>query len=276
MEVNYTCISSNCSNKTVTYTTYNFGCLIGYCIDVTMICIIVPFNIWALWLIRKRTTTQRGFASSELLHFNLIFSSLIFCIAYIHNGLFTFQMPGIDFLISGYILAISLIAQVQFHTWICIEHYLAVVYPIFYLKLKQFWYKMVWVSFTWVTSFVFGGLGLFLQHQIALIVHIIPFCGLVFLMLFCSVATLATLKKDKPAEGQRGQGMHQQKMKAFKIITLTLMLLIFTYFPYILLVLIWQELNPEIICIAQSVILSFLLLGAVFQALLYILRFFKA
>lgn len=271
---NSTFISSNCSNNNVIHTTYNFGCFFGYYIHVAIICIIIfPLNIWALWLIRKTTSTQRGCASFDLLYFNLIFASEMFCIASILNCLLIFNTSESFFYISDYILSVSLMAKFQFHTWICVENYLAVVHPILYLKLKQSWYKIVWVTFTWITSNVYGGLLLFMQNEIAVFLYIIPLWGLLLLILFCCVATLARLKKPIPGEGVRGEKMHYQKIKAFKIITMVIM---FTYFPYLCLEFFWSKLLPEMICIAKSVIISLLLPGGVFQSLLYISRVFRA
>lgn len=275
---NCTFISSNCSNSTLMHITNdNFVCLIGFYIHVVVICImILPPNIWALWLIRKNTTTQKRSESSDLLHINLIFASVMFCIAIVLNGSLIFNMPYTVIYVSSSIMCITLMAQAQFHTWSCMEYYLAVVHPIFYLKLKQSWYKMMLVSFTWATSSVLGVQFLIMQQNIAMLLYIITFCGLVLLILFCSVATLAMLKKPNPGEGERGEKMHHQKIKAFKIITLTLVVLIFTYSPYICLVFLWQNLYTANICLFQSLLISFLLPGAAFQSVLYISRFFKA
>lgn len=267
--------SSNCSNNTVKHTTYdNLGCSVGFFIHVVLICItILPFNIWSLHIIMK-TATNRSFASSDLLHFNQVFASMMFCIAYTIRGLFTNSANV--FYVLAYICNISLMAQVQFYTWICVERYLAVVHPIIYHKLKQSWYKFVWVSFTWVTSSFFAGLRAFMQNKITVVLYVIPFCGMIVLILFCGVPTLTRLKKPNPGEGERVKKMHHQKMKAFRIIALTLAVAIFTYCPYIYLAFISQDLRPEIVCIVRAIFISFLLPGAIFPSLLYIFYFYKA
>lgn len=274
---NWTSISSNSSNNTVTHATYDsFLCSVGFYVHVGLICItILPFNIWALRLIKK-SATHRSLASSELLHFNLVCASMMFCIAYVTGGLLTFFFTNSSIFLNVwiYILDISIMAQVQFYTWICVERFLAVVHPIVYHKMKQSWYKMVWVTFTWVTSSLFAGLCLFIERKITVFLLMITLCGLMVLILFCGVPTLARLKNR--GEGERVKKMHHQKIKAFRSITLTLVVVILTYCPYIFLVFLWQDLHPEIRCIAQTILVSLLLPGAVFHSLLYIFCFYTA
>lgn len=279
---NCSSISSNCSNSTVMLATYDYSvCLIGFCIHAMVICIIIlPLNIWALCLIRKTTVTNKGFASSDLLHFNTVIASVMLCVMFIICSVLTYSNISNNFLscityISAVIFSISLMAQVQFYTWICVEHYLAVVQPIVFFKLKQSLYKMVWVSFTWVTSTVFGGLCVLIQRKLALFLYIIPLCGLIVLILLCGVPTLAKLKKPNPGVGKRGEKMPHQKIKAFRVITLILIVLIFTYCPYICLAFFWYDIAPEIICTARTILISLLLPGAVLHSLLYISCFFK-
>lgn len=274
---NCTSISTNCSNNTLMKTAYHDPlCFYGtHIMMVVIVFIILPINIWSLWLIKKATTTQRGTAFSDLLHFNLIFTSVIFCIGLFLNSLYIIYIPNSYlYSIKAYIWTLSLMAQAQFHTWICVEQYMAVVHPIFYLKLKQFQYKIVWVSFTWVTSHAFGGLYVFIQKEIARILFIIPFSGLIVLILFCGVVTLAKLKKPNPGEGERRK-MHHQKITAFRNITLSLMVLLISYFPYICLTILWEHLHPKVLCIARSIVSAFLLPGVVFQSVVYILRPFR-
>lgn len=275
---NCTYISSNCSNKSVIVHTSNyFTCTIGLYIQVGVVCTsILPINIWALWLFCKIKTTKRHFASTDLLPFNLIITSIIFCINFIIYVLFIFNKS--NFVLGSivtYILSITVMAQVQFYTWICVDHYLAVVHPIFYLKLKKFHYRPVWVSVTWVACTVDVGISMLLQHNTSILLYVIPFCGSIALIIYCGLATLVTLKKSNQSEGERKK-MHHQKIKAFKIISLTLMVLLITYIPYICLGFIVLKLSKEIFCVINSLVGALLLPGTVLQSLLYILHFFKA
>lgn len=275
---NCTSILSNCSSNTfMDGLYYNNVCIITFYIQVILICfIILPLNIWTLWLIQKSTTTHRGSVFFNLLRFNTVFASVIFCI-----GLFLKCLSMIytfyNYLqhVSAWIRLISLIAQCEFHTWMFVEHYLAVVHPIIYLKIKQSWYKMVWVSFTWVNATVFGGVCMFIQQTIATLVYIIPMSGLTVLILFCGMVTLKTLQKHNLGEGEKKK-MHHQKIKAFKIITLGMVVLNISYFPYMCFTLIRQQLNPKVVCTAQSIVYAILLPGAVFHSLIHISHFFKA
>ncbi|KAK2860427.1 hypothetical protein Q7C36_004593 [Tachysurus vachellii] len=275
---NYTSTISNCSLCTLMTSTYNSTvCQISFYFQAIVICIILPLNIWTLLLMTKANTTNRSSTPSDLLHFNVIFASVIFCIGLALKCLFIIYISNIYLYYgSAYIRIISLIAQTQFHTWIFLENYLAVVHPIFYLKLKQFRYKMVWVSFTWVTATAFGGTGIFVQKTIATLVYIIPVSGMIVLILFCGMATLSALKKPNPGDGERGKKMHHRKLKAFRIITLTLVVLIVSYSPYICFNIIWQQIRPELICTAQTIVNALLFPGFVVQSFLYISRFFKA
>lgn len=134
---NCTSISANSTSNTAGSTQYGILCLFGLYIMEVVICIfILPVNIWVLWLINKRATTRKGSAYTDLLHLNLIFTSVIFCIGFILNNVCVLYISNTNlYLVLAYIRRISLMAQTQFHTWICVEHYLAVVHPIYFLKL---------------------------------------------------------------------------------------------------------------------------------------------
>ncbi|KAL7875942.1 hypothetical protein AOLI_G00109050 [Acnodon oligacanthus] len=90
----------------------------------------------------QRTVTMSGGpASSDTLILNMVFTCVIVClnyILYLINSTYMIQSLAVITMLFD---AIGSMAQVQFHSWICVEHCLAVVFPVFYLKFKQHGYS---------------------------------------------------------------------------------------------------------------------------------------
>lgn len=196
--------SSSTNNSNISLAHTSIYCLSETFIDVLVVAtIIFPINICALWHAGKTMTKKKRYSSSDVLNLNLVINSVIFfpppVIYYV-----SFNLSNTILFTTAKFLTITCTeAQAYFQTWICVEQYLAVVYPIFYLKLKQFRYVFVLVGFTWIVSFVLGGLFVVLGFKHGIFVLIIPISVLFVPMLFCSVATLASLKQNGPSNGKK-------------------------------------------------------------------------
>lgn len=268
-------ISSNKHNITLQETESYNKCSFEVYVGLSVLAILfLPLNICALWHCRTSLTTQKNCSFSNVLNFNIIIASLVLCTPPII--LFIFSLHPTEWLlyIIGNILTNAFLhAQTQFHTCICVEQYVAVVHPIFYLRIKQFRYRAVLVSLTWIISLIFGMIEVHF-HKFGIYVFLIHIIGLFLLILFCSVVTLTTLWQSSPGGGQISE-MHLKKLKAFKIITLTLVVVIIRFCPHIC-VTIWSQYLPlKTLCVYGSVSLSLLQFGSIFHSLVYLFRLIK-
>lgn len=127
-----TCQEDNCSTTSLNNSsTFSKQIIhLNVCAEYTYISLtvvaflILPFNVCALWYASK--TIHKGSKSIEVLSFNVVITSVLLFIPPVQL-LFYFYLP-MQSLISAanYIANTCIVAQAQFHTWICVAHYLAV------------------------------------------------------------------------------------------------------------------------------------------------------
>lgn len=114
--------------------------------------------------------------------------------------------------------------QTLFHLLTCVEHYLAVVHPTFYLSLRNergVRLRNVAVLCVWLLSFVSMGLMAFRKF-----LTVFDVCVLVVnltLVSFCSLSVMSNLYRPSPGNKEAGlRRVDQAKQRAFKTILIIL------------------------------------------------------
>ncbi|XP_056587671.1 C-C chemokine receptor type 8-like [Triplophysa dalaica] len=157
-----------------------------------------------------------------------------------------FFLDGLFFLLSKLWLGFILLAlffqgllfagRPLFQCLICMERYLAVVHPVTFLKYKPLRYRVMCCTAAWLIclgSCFFCLFTLMSGNTTAHVLHFsILFLILLPIQLFCLSAVLRALKQSGPGAREREENL--MKKRAFYLILLTTINMIFMYVPFII------------------------------------------
>lgn len=135
-----------------------------------------------------------------------------------------------ELLVAGvYLLILTLVGQMLYHSLICLDRYLAVVHPVTYRSLKgQRWVRArnVVIASPWPLSFLMTVIGLAgdLNSSYYLMYFISGF-ELIFIAVF-SLSILWVLNRPGPGAGGK-QHIDRSKLRAFYIVIAILGVLVF-------------------------------------------------
>lgn len=160
-----------------------------------------------------------------------------------------------------------------FLSCICLDRFLAVVFPVLFGRLKHIKYRLV------LTMLVFG---LTFAYSAAKTVGGLPNFEKVFTgeilatftwMVICNACILLALKKSR---GAGKDDMHPMKKRAFKIVLSILCIIIFNYLPPVSLFPFEDHYTPDVFrCYVQPVGFAFLNISSTIQPLVYLARLEK-
>ncbi len=225
----------------------------------------LPLNCWLLWLARRT-----GVASSDLVFFNLSVAEVIgnTCIFIYLLGATLNEKVIIR--VSNYMVSMLIMGRPLFQTFFCVERFLAVVHPLVYRKyIKALKLKLLFVGLVWLIILVFGW---FIMDSFPKIPKF--YTGLFLAMLVvctsCSVMILWVLKRPNP-DGQKGkEGAHQQKRKAFVVVTVILITLVFGYGTVSCVIILKDQLPYDTYCLLVGLSWWTLVPSALVQPYLYL------
>lgn len=102
----------------------------------------LPANVWRVWLICGGTTEL---LATQIYSLNLAVSEILYCLGLpaqlycmynvVHNTMRLFQQPydGMDILLAMQ-MSLVWIGRPIFQSCICVEHYIAVVHPLIFIR----------------------------------------------------------------------------------------------------------------------------------------------
>ncbi|XP_034046425.1 G-protein coupled receptor 4-like [Thalassophryne amazonica] len=160
-----------------------------------------------------------------------------------------------------------------FLSCICLDRFLAVVFPIAFGKLKHIKYRLslsvvvLCLTFAYSSAKVVGGLPNFEK------VFTIEILATFSWMVVCNLSILWVLKKSHRAGKDE---MHPMKKKAFKMVLSILCIIIVNYLPPVALFPFQDHYTPDVFrCYVQPVGFSFLNISSTIQPLIYLSRLEK-
>uniref|UniRef100_A0AAV2MTE2 G-protein coupled receptors family 1 profile domain-containing protein n=1 Tax=Knipowitschia caucasica TaxID=637954 RepID=A0AAV2MTE2_KNICA len=175
-----------------------------------------------LWILVLSTTLQRWrrverfvVSHSDFFTYHSLFFDLLNCSYHILISIANFQHDANIFLIAVVLSFFLCPGLLLLHTFTCIERYIAVVFPVLYLTLRQrrgIWVRNCIVLGIWGVCWLY--LGLF--FVIPVTDHTIPLWILVsfvtIVISFCCVQVLFALRNPSPGDGQ---GLSRSRQRAF-------------------------------------------------------------
>lgn len=187
----------------------------------------LPVNIFIIQLI-----LSKGWMASEADGFKEAIFAIMICLYDVIRIVSTF-FPN-KYLLSTRLFfeVVVIIGHSSLITVTCVAQYLAVLKPLFFLRLKPLKYKLATVCTTclWTLMFCCGRLLLDVAFHLAAVGQIVV-CSVT--QLYCCVVILRALKRPRPGEtGGPNDRTSAVKLRAAKIILFNTFRIFFVYVPF--------------------------------------------
>ena len=186
----------------------------------------LPVNIYILQLIISRRCI-----TTEFYTLNVAMFEIFLCFNYILGIAMYFSKNTYMMTIRRFLLGFLVTGRPSLLTVICVEHYIAVVKPVAFLRLKLLKYKLAFAGIIWLWTLLSCSLRFVLTsifHYI-IAVQIGVYC---VVKLYCCTAILRVLKQPGPGEANKQtEGMGKMKRRAFRIILIVTVSVILVYVP---------------------------------------------
>lgn len=200
------------------------GKLIFAVFTVTTFLLVLPLSIITLFLgyqqWRRKHSTPTSHSDFFTFHMVVmeivhIMASVGYCFAvYIHRRM----MMGV----MSYFFYSSSCAQMSFHTLTCVERFLAVVFPITYMRISKRSGVQVrngLILLVWMVFFALLVTMVSKTIDVIFMLHTVQQACSLIVISFCSFAVLRVLKRSVPGDGGRDrERVDQLKQKAFNTI----------------------------------------------------------
>lgn len=165
-------------------------------------------NSYIMWQIESGAA---GTAASEIFTFNLALSELLSSLGCVFTALFA--ITNILWMINlcMFFVFFIYISRPIFQTFICVERYLAVLQPVFFLRFKPLRYRVAICSGVWLLVFPFAiNYVLNIATAFAYYSILVFYILMILVMLFCSMSVLRALRQSGSGEEAGGVGREEQ------------------------------------------------------------------
>ncbi|XP_055369347.1 proteinase-activated receptor 3 [Betta splendens] len=225
----------------------------------------VPANLMVLWLIHKNKGDS---STSDIFIFHLAVLDILFCL------IFPLELANIVFLTTstaGYVLRFFYgmkDTSPLLLSCICLDRYVAVLHPITFTRLKDRQHRTILALVAWLLIFAYsaakcalGGVVNFDKIFIGIIL------AAFFLMVFCNTAILIALRQSR----QGRDAMHPVKKRAFKLVLVILVIIVFNYSPPVALFPFEDFFSPDVFrCYIHNIAFGLMNLSSSIQPVLYL------
>lgn len=185
---------------------------------------VVAKLLWIGWTSRKTTDT---------LSLNLsVFHNVHYWICTVHLSLLHLR-TNVHTEALGFLLVFSQVGGPMNLSFICMERYVAVIYPTSYPSLKKYRFREVCAAAVWLVSVPMSFASIFAADAVSSVTDSFGTLPAVWLMttlimvVHSSISIAKALKKPGVGNGK----MHPAKKKAFKTVRATLYLVMVCYAP---------------------------------------------
>ncbi|XP_026094151.1 G-protein coupled receptor 4-like [Carassius auratus] len=234
----------------------------------------MPIHSYVIWLI---ITGAGSGVALEFFNLNMAVCEIGICIfCFVDSMAIWFSYLKIG---SNFFLGLGITGRSLFLCLMCLERYLAVVHPVTFLKYKPLRYRVICSTVVCILTLGSCLFSMFILMALNNTAHTWFFTVQIFLFfsiqLFCLVAVLRALKQSGPGDRARErEEENNMKRKAFHLILITSMNMVFINVPFIILALfrVVTKQNSVELRIAALICYS---LGGFVQPVLYLHRIGK-
>ena len=232
----------------------------------------LPLNSYVFWLILM------GKGSGVVLEFfrlNLTLCEMVFCLSglvYILTDKFP-ELLSLAYYLGG----LPFFGRPLFLCLICVERYVAVLFPVTFLKFKPLRYRLTCSAVVWVT--VLGLSGLFVsvastKNKYMFICSVLTLYSLILsIKLFCCFSIVRALKYPGPGqEGNEKEKANHMKRRAVTVIVILTVAMAIQYSPVFVAGLLFGALSMECFNILWTISCTVSLFIGYIHPFLYIHR----
>ncbi|XP_056587676.1 somatostatin receptor type 5-like [Triplophysa dalaica] len=222
------------SFQAYTNSSFPFGLIesLEICVHIFSLFFGLPTHFYVMWLI---ITGSRTMPPSEFFILNFSVCEIVSCLNYLAIILSAWVLSLRK--VTRFITELVMTGRPLFQCLICVERYLAVVYPVTFLKYKLIRYRVIFAAAAWIMSLgsclfcmFIAVLQVFVGHSWFLSVQFLVFLSI---QLFCCLAVLRALKQSGPGErGREREEENHMKRKAFHLILITTVSMVIAYISY--------------------------------------------
>lgn len=238
----------------------------------------LPLKGWTFWLLVSSPITKK----TDLINLNLLVHSLLLNLTNlsIMSGIILFRQTSQY--MWNVLHCLAAFGNPLFQSFICVERYMAVAHPIFFLKYRPLRYRVAVLAPAWISLLIMCCVSVVLcGTKRDLIPKLLTFqCSIQLLIFvinsFCCVSILRALTRPPPGNGGRererhGRGgqqnkietlNHQIKRRAFIIVAVIQVYLVTCYLPPVGVISSYGVLKENHFCVAYLVTLWFVLMNS--------------
>ena len=208
----------------------------------------LPMNARLIWILLSDSAL-------DMLNINLLILDIVQCLLLLVDVIIIHVFP--------HYLETTRTATVVFYTlgcpqlmaFMCLERYVAVVWPTRYSLLKAYYFREMCCAVTWASALSFT-IAVFLSNNSDTLFDICStlFFGSVGIMIFCNFKILRTLKRSSPGRDE----MHPLKVKAYQTVRRIMGIAVFCYVPSIIMLIPRQVYTASTECYLIMVCLALL------------------
>ena len=232
----------------------------------------LPLNGYVVWLILAGAS---GTLTSDFFSLNLAISEILFSLFGMSYIVYSQLHHFAYFEVFVFSRGLLFTARPLFLCCICVECYLGVIHPVFFLRCKPLRYKVACGCVAWVITLISGIYSKYTySNPLYMYGYFIQNLFIFFVMLCCCLSVLRALKR--PGPGAKGTGKKKKsspmKRRAFKIILIITISQVVHFFMFVAAIPLQCCLSNLVFSIVLTICTSFALTTGVVQPLLYLHR----
>ncbi|XP_063077043.1 uracil nucleotide/cysteinyl leukotriene receptor-like [Engraulis encrasicolus] len=187
----------------------------------------VPASAWLLWVLVKRQ--RSGVMTNDIYMLNLTVMDIVFTLCIIPAVINHFVWHDVIFKsVIDFPYTFNINGRPLFMACICVDCFMAVVYPVTYMKMKRSSYRWLPCAAVWVFTTLFLLALIYHQHLYFSSFVSVPYVISIPTIIVCDLAILRTLRKPDPS-GRTD--VHPQKQRALQTITNSFIMTLVCYLP---------------------------------------------
>ncbi|KAL2078720.1 hypothetical protein ACEWY4_026405 [Coilia grayii] len=199
------------------------GNMIWGILSVPCVCVGVPASVWLLWVLIRR---QRSGSSNDIYMLNLTIMDVMFVATILPYNLNVFLWKHDEFMkLLAFLYTFNGSGRPLLMACICSDCYIAVRYPVLYMRMKHSRYRLGVCAAAWALTISFGIMLTLYSSSILLAV---PYIFTLPVIVGCDIAIVCALRRPDPSGKTE---VHPQKKRALQAITHSLVLTVLSFLP---------------------------------------------
>lgn len=185
----------------------------------------LPMNARLIWILLSDSAL-------DMLNINLLILDIVQCLLLLVDVIIIHVFPHYLETTRTATVVFSILGCPQLMAFMCLERYVAVVWPTRYSLLKAYCFRELCCAVMWAGALSFT-IAVFLSNNFGTFYIGSAFIvGSVGIMIFCNIKILRTLRSSSPGRDE----MHPVKVKAYRTVRRIMGVVAFCYAPSVIII----------------------------------------